>query len=123
MDNKNPEYKHGFLELSKAPDRQTLATIEEMTEIIRSTGCSLHLYTDKSDRQYLMLTINCETAKNSRGAGRRKKLVSKEHWRITCGEVRKMLETKTAEEVAAELEISRATLFRRLKDRQDNQRF
>ena len=117
------EYKTVFFNLAAAPDQVSLATFEEFKEIIRSTGCSMNIFKNRDGTQTLMLTINCETAKNSRNAGRRKKLVPKEYWRITCGDVRKMMEEKGSEATAAELNISRATLFRRLKDKNDAQRF
>ena len=116
-------YKHAFLELAAAPDQDSLAILEEFREIVRSAGCSMHIMDSKDGRQTLCLTINCETAKNSRNAGRRKKLVTRDHWRITCGEVRKMIDEKGSEAAAEELGVSRATLFRRLKDKDDTRRF
>lgn len=120
---KDSEHKHAFLDLASQPDQVTLNIIDEFNNIVRSSGCSLHLHTGSDGTRTLMLSINCETAKNSRNAGRRKKLVTNEHRHITCGEVRKMLKTKSAEEVAAELGVSRSTLFRRLKDKDDCRRF
>ena len=120
---KEAEYKTAFLDLAASPDQASLAVFEEFKEIVRSSGCHMSIMTGKDGKQALILTINCETAKNSRNAGRRKKLVAQEYWRITCGDVRKMIEEKGSEAAAEELGVSRATLFRRLKDKEDNRRF
>lgn len=118
-----PDTGYAFLNLVEKPDEATLNTIDEINAVIRSTGCAIYLHTNHDGSYTVALAIHYDTAKNSRGAGRHKKLVSMQHLCIRCGEVRKMLATKTADEVAAELEVSRATLFRRLKGKEDNQLF
>lgn len=110
------------LQLTERPSARELATIEKFSKITQRDGCYLS-FTEYNGKPLLTLAINYETAGNSRGAGRYRKLVAEEFRRITVGEVRKMLEEKTANEVAADLGVSRSTLFRRLKGKEDGRRF
>lgn len=119
---------HGIvmIELGRDIQPDEWSVIDDINAAIKSCGCSISVREIGKDRlKHLCLVINYEKAKNknSRGAGRRKKLVTQEHWLITCGEVREMVKVNGADVTAQELGISRATLFRRLKDRADDRLF
>ena len=91
--------------------------VSELNEILRKMGRSgieIHSHEHVGER-YTCLTISCDTDGvhefMRRGAGRKqKKQIS-----YTISEVREMMQVETAEKVAQKLEMSRATLFRRLK--------
>lgn len=106
--------------LAEIPDELTLCTLNEINDAIRSVGCSAKY---SAEHRVIYLTIDYATVRNSRNAGRRKKRPAGDHRLITCGEVRAMLKEGTANDVARELGVSRATLFRRLKDREDRRYF
>lgn len=114
-----------MLYLSKKPTKEELEFLDKINRIMRKCGCFVHFYdsskirTMSKDESFICLSINKELAHNSRGAGRRKKYVG----RIKVGDVRKMMETKSADEVAAELGVSRSTFFRRIKGKDDNRYF
>ena len=110
------EYGCALVQLATMPDKDDLAIIDEINQAIKKDGCSISLHDAKGGVLYLALNINYATAANSRRAGRRKAYPM---GLVRVGDVRRQLESKSADEVAAELGISRATLFRRLKDKDD----
>lgn len=115
--------RYVWLTLGKKPTEDELAFIESMHDIVKKCGCAIKVYDSSSmkslpkDERLLCLGINTERVRNSRNAGRKKIYPM---GIVKVGDVKKMMETKSASEVAAELGISRATLFRRLKGKDDN---
>jgi transcriptional regulator with PAS, ATPase and Fis domain len=114
--------------LKTAPNEEQTEVVSELNSILEKMGCSISLdeLSDEGRAFHVMrLKVNSDTAAeyNRRNAGRKPKTVAGDRWGLEVGHVRQMLETKTADEVAAELGISRSTLFRRLKDKHDLQLF
>lgn len=100
-------------------DEDKLRFLAAMNEILEKFGCDIKVETVGSgeDQKQLMILGYDEEAANkvlSRNAGRKVKDQAA-GLDVTIGEARKMLETKTKEQVAQELGISRRTLYRRLE--------
>lgn len=73
---------------------------------------------DMNKTSLLTIRIDSEKVKNklNRNAGRKRRCTEKTY---TLEEVKKMLKNLTAKEVAENLGLSRATLYRRLKDAEE----
>ena len=103
--------------------------ISELNTLLTKMKCGnirVEQREDPSGNSYypaLIINFNKEAAEgyNRRRAGRSKKRCDGGLYFVS--EIKAMLETKTADEVAKDLGISRSTLFRRLKDRDDNRYF
>lgn len=93
-------------------------------EIFNSLFAKHGVYLEVRDLKGKYIKIDFDTKKNKRGAGRKQKFVSGSY---TLKEVEEMLKTSSAEEVANELGVSRATFFRKLKKSREwgdqNERF
>lgn len=117
--------------LNHKPDEEAAELISELNDLLVKMGCGkieVEEHVDTHDNTYypvLYIRFNAMAAAgyNRRDAGRRRKPLSGERLSYKVGEVKKMLEEKTADEVARDLGISRSTLFRRLKDRADDYYF
>ena len=116
--------KHAMFILNHMPEGEAAEVIDELNALLSKMDCGaieVVQHQDSCDNSYypvmhIELSTRAANAYNRRKAGRKRKdLASSHHY--TVDEVKAMLETKTADEVAAELGISRSTLFRRLKDR------
>lgn len=120
--NKWYNYESSALPLLGAPSDKNREIVSELNKILEPMGCRISI--EEFDRDpdkityYLYIKVSTEAAADysRRGAGRKRKMMKK---LITVKEVREMLEQRSADSVAAELGVSRSTLFRRLKDRDD----
>lgn len=105
--------------LGYEPTAQQKKVVAELNTLLEPMGCNVKVECDALNRYFLDIRVDPDqaAAHRSRGAGRKRSNVySKRGISPTVGEVRAMLASKTADQVAAELGISRSTLFRRLKD-------
>lgn len=102
------------------PDSWTLEKISELNMKLLKLGAVIHLGKDGND-VCCEIKYDTEQLDNAitRGAGRKRKRVEG----YTVGDVRRMLDMYTAEIVADVLGVSRATLYRRLKNRGDHEKF
>ena len=100
------------IRLEAEPDEATKAVIHELDELLGRMG-SMCRVISRDDYHWLGIALDQESIKQyvTRGAGRPTKGLY-----ISAAEIREMLETRTAAEVAKELGISRSTLFRRLAE-------
>ena len=105
--------------LDGEPDQESIA---QLNELLRLAGASADIYRNEH-YNYLALTIKYDKEvveqKRTRGAGRNKMQSDRA---CTYGQVLAMLKENTAQDVAAYLGMSRATLFRRLKEYKKNRR-
>lgn len=109
------------IRLESEPDAATKEVLEELDHILGRMGSMCRLlkrqdlngYNEPITTYSIGITLDQESIKRyvTRGAGRPTK-----GFYISAAEIREMLETKTAAEVAKELGISRSTLFRRLAE-------
>lgn len=115
--------------LNHTPEGENAEVISELNATLLKMGCGhieIKEHVDPSHNAYypvMVINFNSKAAEgyNRRGAGRNKKRCDGGLFYVS--EIKKMLETKTADEVAKDLGISRSTLFRRLKDKDDNRYF
>ena len=124
--NKWYNYESSALTLLGTPSDENRKIVSELNEILEPMGCGIDIGELDGDPDkklyYLHIKISTEAAADHsrRGAGRKRNMTKK---LITVKEVRKMLEQRSADSVAEELGVSRSTLFRRLKDRDDEYYF
>lgn len=109
--------------LTVEPSKTDLLMLSQLNLMLEKMGSKIEateLLLPDGIHHQLIISFDAEAAKEyqSRGAGRKQKQVEQE---LTVGEVRLMLQKRTAEDVARELGVSRSTLFRRLK--QDDEFF
>ena len=96
------------------------AIVEQMNQVLAKIGGEIKVVTSEGHNGTVYSTMIIGYDEDiadkvlKRNAGRRVKSWSAA-MDVTVGEARKMLETKTAEEVAKELGMSRRTLYRRLE--------
>ena len=110
--------------LAIEPTEEQKEFVSKLNMILNKVGCSFEFWEfqpEDGDKvlHSLRITINNETANQSRtrGAGRKKTFLQDEHGNfVLAKDVREQLKTQSADEVAAGYGISRATLFRRLKE-------
>lgn len=98
-------------------DENTLLKVSELNSLLEDLGVSIIVRnTTHNNTDYSYIAFKCDTEKldnfRSRGAGRKKAQTNDIYF---ADQVREMMKTKTADEVAKSMGISRATLFRRLK--------
>lgn len=98
-------------------NEETLTRVSELNSIFEDLGIFINVCNRKYyDREFSFIEIKCDTNKidnfRSRGAGRKKAKTNNIYF---ADQVREMMKTKTADEVAKSMGISRTTLFRRLK--------
>lgn len=95
-------------------DEKVISELNEILHKMGRSGIEIHSH-ERMGERYNCLTISCDTDGvhefMRRGAGRKQK----QQITYTISEVREMMQVETAEKVAQKLEMSRATLFRRLK--------
>ena len=126
LNNKWYNYESSALSLLGTPSDENREIVSELNKILEPMGCGIAI--EELDRDpdkkmyYLYIKVSTEAAADHsrRGAGRKRKMTKE---LITVKEVREMLEQHSADSVAAKLGVSRSTLFRRLKDRDDEYYF
>lgn len=111
--------KHIHFALTCKPDEQQIQDVEELKKILWKVGVNIVL-SMSDDYNGLSLFWDPEEVKEKfgRGAGRSKKFAK---GMLRYSEVQAMLEKDSAENVAAELEMSRATLYRKLREFKNDQ--
>lgn len=85
----------------------------DLTDIFKKMGIEV---TDADENKYLRINFDTQEVKNKlkRNAGREKKKLESQ---ISVAEVReRMQKGETGEQIAKEIGISRASLFRKMKD-------
>lgn len=88
-------------------------TIDELKEVLESIGIEISINDKHQGMEFLSVILTDEfEQKRTRNAGRKNKSIK--GW-VTVEDIEKMIAEKTAEVVAKEFGISRATLFRKLK--------
>ena len=115
--------------LSLEPSDKDKELISKLNSILERMGGSIkyeEYRRTSSDNLHRYLVVGyTETGAKTftgRNAGRNKKMTTGSKL-YSVGEVRQMLQERNADEVAAELGISRSTLFRRLKGQDDDRIF
>lgn len=112
--------------LSGNPEASRRENVSKLNKILEPLGCEIGIDIFDAhageDKYYLYIKVCPEAAADyyRRRAGRKQKMTTK---LFTVKEVREMMEQRSADDVAAELGVSRSTLFRRLKDRDDEYYF
>lgn len=120
------DFESAAFVLTGCPDESKKKIISQLNEILQPTGSSIALDSlendDNTTSYYLCIRVSPTAAADysRRGAGRKPKQTKE---LIPVKEVRKMLEQRSADSVAAQLGISRSTLFRRLKELDDDDFF
>lgn len=110
-----------FFTLALKPNDFNIKRINELNELLSQNGISFNLSEDKeaNNDTYYSLIINYDTDiiqhKINRNAGANKKYIGQ----ISTATIRERMKTESAEAIAADLGISRATLFRRLKNAEE----
>lgn len=122
--------KSAIFVLNHMPEGEDAMVVSELNALLTKMGCGsveVKENVDPSDNGYyplMTIRLNAEAAAgyNRRDAGRKEKFISDKNGRLyKVGKIKEMLETRAANEVAGELGISRSTLFRRLRDRDDDE--
>lgn len=101
-----------FYWLDEEHENDDFSEIEMLNNIISKAGVTVEIkrYTNGMGINF---KYDTEKVKNQRGAGRPK---YKYQYTVTLDEVRQRLNAgETAEQIAKDLDISRATLFRKMK--------
>jgi DNA-binding NtrC family response regulator len=96
--------------------------VEELSNLLDFLSVNLTIERiPESDDYHLIISYDVEKIKKAqtRNAGRRKSYKALQK-NITYGEVKQLLQEHTAEEVSRMLDMSRRTLYRRLKDYGDD---
>ena len=107
--------------LEDGPNEEQQKAVSELNAILQPMGgeVSLQKYNLTGTEWHVLSLRLCPKAAaeySRRGAGRKMKEAKE---LVTVGMAREMLKERSAESIAAELGISRSTLFRRLKDLDD----
>ena len=121
--------KRAVFVLNRMPEGEDAMVVSELNALLTKMRCGsieVKENVDPSGNGYypvMIIRLNAEAADgyNRRDAGRKVKFLVGEKGLYKVGEIRARLETQTANEVAGELGISRSTLFRRLRDRDDDE--
>lgn len=92
--------------------------INFINQAIASSGIRLEL--TSIDEDSILLGINYPDAKNTRNAGRKRKLIFPGR-EVTVREARQMLKEKGPAQTAAFLGVGQATLYRRLREYGDHE--
>lgn len=105
-------YEAALFVLDKNVNEHNKEEIEKIRDVLKSVGIEIKISEDQ-DRDYLYINVTNEfTEKKTRNAGRKNKSIK--GW-VKIEDVEKMISEKTADVVAKEFGIGRATLFRKLK--------
>ena len=109
-----------ILGLAYEPRTEEKKKIEQLSELLKNHGIDIHLNhsVDDDGRTWDGLVIKYDTKKIKRGAGRKSHLVKNHNGKaMRFSDVLKLREELGDDEVLfAELNISRATFFRKLKE-------
>lgn len=102
--------------LKHEADKKTLQKIEKINKVLEYFGIELKYSRDDDGGETHFLSISysldCIEYKKKRSAGRREAFID-----LSVEEIRNRMDKgETAEDIASELNISRSTLFRRLKE-------
>lgn len=107
------EMRTVFFNLDKQFRELNQQSIDELKEVLESIGIELSINDKHQGMEFLSVILTDEfEQKRTRNAGRKNKSIK--GW-VTVEDIEKMIAEKTAEVVAKEFGISRATLFRKLK--------
>ena len=107
------EMRTVFFNLDKQFRELNQQSIDELKEVLESIGIEISINDKHQGMEFLSVILTDEfEQKRTRNAGRKNKSIK--GW-VTVEDIEKMIAEKTAEVVAKEFGISRATLFRKLK--------
>lgn len=115
------KYLH-FIQPGEIDDVEKIEKVSELNNILSQVGVSLELEEHRAENDiYTSLAIRYNPQKIKeklkRNAGRKGSVITGD-W--TVGQIReRMKQGETAEDIAKELGVSRATLFRKLKEAED----
>lgn len=102
----------GFV-VNSTIDENKKQKIEELDDMLRSVGMGI-AYEEEDDFNFLKITYDKDAFKRAtrRNAGTK---LHCNNWNITVAEIRERMKEESAEEIAKSLNVSRSTLFRKLK--------
>jgi AraC-like DNA-binding protein len=114
---------HLFIHVDKYffQDEDEMNKVKEINDLLDFLNVNFSLEPiPNSQDSYLILSYDPESIRKirTRNAGRRKSYKAM-HKNLTYGEVKQLLQEHSAEEVSQMLEMSRRTLYRRLKEYKD----
>ena len=103
------------LDTSKSLDTYNFE-IKELTKIFEKIGVTMEI-TESKDSLVFKYDISNVNKKLGRQAGRNKRQLQRN---VQVQEIRERMKNESADEIAKTLGLSRATLFRRLKNAEEN---
>lgn len=94
--------------------------IQKLQELLQTIGATLTTYESEEGHKGIIINYDTDEIKRrqTRGAGKKPKYLNKSY---SIAELEQRIDSSNAEAVAKELDISRATLFRKIKLAKEHQ--